>query len=91
VNRNKLCVVVLALTALIIAPVSAIVNFNTKVNIAEGAPIPPPVPWVVAEGAPIPPPVPWVVAEGAPIPPPVPWVVAEGARELPKAPRPCRG
>jgi hypothetical protein len=76
VNRNKLCVAVLALTALMIAPVLAIVNFNTKVNVVEGAPIPPPVPWVVAEGAPIPPPVPWIVAEGAPIPPPVPWVVA---------------
>jgi hypothetical protein len=81
VNRNKLCVALLALAALIVAPVGAIVNFNHKVNIAEGNPIPPPVPPVmVAEGNPIPPPVPPVmVAEGNPIPPPVPPVmVAEG-------------
>jgi hypothetical protein len=76
VNRNKLCLVFLALAALIVTPAGAIVNFNDQVNVAEGAPIPPPVPPVmVNEGAPIPPPVPPVmVAEGAPIPPPVPPV-----------------
>jgi len=85
VNRNKLYVALLVLAALIVTPLSVIVNFNNKVNIAEGAPIPPPVhlPVLVAEGAPIPPPVhlPVLVAEGAPIPPPVhlPVLVAEGA------------
>jgi hypothetical protein len=78
VNRNKLYVALLVLAALIVTPLSVIVNFNNKVNIAEGNPLPPPVPWVVAEGNPLPPPVPWVVAEGNPLPPPVPWVVAEG-------------
>lgn len=80
-NRDKLCVALLALAAVIVTPVIAIVNFNHKVNIAEGNPIPPPVPPVlVAEGNPIPPPVPPVlVAEGNPIPPPVPPIlVAEG-------------
>ena len=41
VNSNKLCLAFLALAALIVAPVSAIVNFNDKVNIAEGTPLPP--------------------------------------------------
>jgi hypothetical protein len=86
VNRYKLCVALLALAALIVTPASGIVNFINKVSIAEGNPIPPPVPWVVAEGNPIPPPVPWVVAEGNPIPPPVPWVVAEGSPMPPPAP-----
>jgi hypothetical protein len=78
VNRNKLCLALLALTALIVTPVSAVVNFSHKVVIAEGTPIPPPVPPVlVAEGTPIPPPVPPVlVAEGTPIPPPVPPAAA---------------
>ena len=79
-NRNKLYVALLVLAALIVTPLSVIVNFS-KVNIAEGNPIPPPVPPViVAEGNPIPPPVPPVmIAEGNPIPPPVPPVmVAEG-------------
>jgi hypothetical protein len=81
VNRNKLCVALLALTALIVTPVTAIVNFNHKVNIAEGNPIPSPIPPVmVAEGNPIPSPIPPVmVAEGNPIPSPLPPVmVAEG-------------
>ena len=88
-NRNKLCLVFLALAALIVTPASVIVNFSHKVNIAEGNPLPPPVPPVmVAEGNPLPPPVPPVmVAEGAPIPPPVPPVmVAEGAPIPPPVP-----
>jgi hypothetical protein len=48
VNRNKLCLVFLALAALIVTPASAIVNFNDKVNIAEGNPLPPPVPPAAA-------------------------------------------
>jgi hypothetical protein len=75
VNRNKLYVALLVLAGLIVTPLSVIVNFNHKVNIAEGNPIPPPVrpPLLVAEGNPIPPPVrpPVMVAEGNPIPPPV--------------------
>ena len=73
-NRNKLCLAILAIAALIVTPVSAVVNFSHKVNIAEGTPIPPPMPPVmVAEGTPIPPPMPPVlVAEGTPIPPPMP-------------------
>ncbi len=58
-NRNNLCLVFLALAASIVTPASAIVNFNDKVNIAEGNPLPPPVPpMMVAEGNPLPPPVP---------------------------------
>ena len=89
VNRKQLCIALLALAALIVAPVSAIVNFNHHLNIAEGSPIPPPVPPVmVAEGSPIPPPVPPVlVAEGSPIPPPVPPVlIAEGSPIPPPVP-----
>jgi hypothetical protein len=71
VNRNKLYVALLVLAALIVAPLNVIVNFNNKVNIAEGAPIPPPVhpPVLVAEGAPIPPPVhpPVLVAASHPV------------------------
>ena len=63
VNRNKLCLATLAIAALIVTPVSAVVNFSHKVVIAEGTPIHPAVPPVlVAEGAPIPPPVPPVAA-----------------------------
>ena len=59
VNRNRLYVALLAFAALIVTPLSGIVNFNGKVTIAEGTPIPPPVPPVmIAEGTPIPPPVP---------------------------------
>jgi hypothetical protein len=89
VNRNKLCLALLALAALIVTPTSAIVNFSDKVNIAEGTPIAPPVPPViVAEGSPIPPPIPPViVAEGSPIPPPIPPViVAEGSPIPPPVP-----
>ena len=80
-NRNKLCLALLALTALIVAPVSAIVNFTppvAPVMFAEGSPIPPPMPPVmVAEGSPIPPPMPPVMfAEGSPIPPPMPPAAA---------------
>ena len=77
-NRNKWCLVFLAIAVLIVTPASAIVNFNNQANVAEGAPIPPPLPPVmVAEGAPIPPPLPPVmIAEGAPIPPPVPPVAS---------------
>ena len=79
VNRNKLCLALLALTALIVAPVSAIVNFNNNVNVAEGSPIPPVPPMLVAEGSPIPPVPPTLVAEGSPIPPVPPTLVAEGS------------
>jgi hypothetical protein len=80
VNRNKLCVALLALAALIVTPVSAIVNFNNKVNIAEGNPLPPPVPPVlIAEGSPIPPVPPVLIAEGSPIPPVPPVLIAEGS------------
>jgi hypothetical protein len=48
VNRNKLCLVVLAVAALIVTPASAIVNFNNNVNIAEGNPLPPHPPVTVA-------------------------------------------
>jgi hypothetical protein len=77
-NRKELRVALLALAALIVAPVGAIVNFNRHLNVAEGSPIPPPGPPVmIAEGSPIPPPVPPVlVAEGSPIPPPVPPLAA---------------
>lgn len=88
-NRNKLCVALLALAALIVTPVSAIVNFNNKVNLAEGSPLPPPVPPVmVAEGSPLPPPVPpTMVAEGSPLPPPVPpAMIAEGSPLPPPVP-----
>jgi hypothetical protein len=78
VNRNKLCLAFLALAALIVAPVSAIVNFNNNVNVAEGSPIPPPVPLLVAEGNPLPPHPPVLVAEGNPLPPHPPVLVAEG-------------
>jgi hypothetical protein len=61
------------LAALIVAPVSAIVNFNHKVNMAEGSPLPPHPPVLVAEGSPLPPHPPVLVAEGSPLPlhPPV--------------------
>jgi hypothetical protein len=80
VNRNKLHLAVLALAALaasIVAPVSAIVNFNHKVDIAEGSPLPPPPPKppvIVAEGSPLPPHPPVLVAEGSPLPPHPPAV-----------------
>lgn len=89
VNRNKLCIALLVLAALIVSPVSAIVNFNHKVNIAEGTPIPPPKPPIlIAEGTPIPPPKPPVmIAEGTPIPPPKPPVmIAEGTPIPPPKP-----
>jgi len=87
-NRKELCVALLALAALIVAPVSPIVNFNHHLNIAEGSPIPPPVPPVMVAEGPIPPPVPPVlVAEGSPIPPPVPPVlIAEGSPIPPPVP-----
>jgi hypothetical protein len=58
VNRNQLRLAVLALAAvaaLIVAPVSAIVNFNHGVDTAEGSPLPPHPPVLVAEGSPLPP------------------------------------
>jgi hypothetical protein len=79
VNRNQSRLAVLALAALIVAPVSAIVNFNHNVNVAEGSPIPPVPPGLVAEGSPIPPVPPGLVAEGSPIPPVPPTLVAEGS------------
>jgi hypothetical protein len=69
VNRNQSRLAVLALAALIVAPVSAIVNFNHKVNVAEGNPLPPLPPVMVAEGNPLPPLPPTLVAEGNPLPP----------------------
>jgi hypothetical protein len=78
VNRNKLCVALLALAALIVTPVSAVVNFNNKVNIAEGNPLPPLPPAILTEGNPLPPLPPVVVAEGNPLPPLPPTLVAEG-------------
>jgi hypothetical protein len=78
VNR-KIYLALLALAALIVAPVSAIVNFNHNVNVAEGSPIPPVPPGLVAEGSPIPPVPPGLVAEGSPIPPVPPTLVAEGS------------
>jgi len=88
VNRNKLCLALLALTALIVAPVSAIVNFTPPVApmvIAEGNPIPPPLPPVmIADGNPIPPPLPPVmVADGNPIPPPLPPVMVADGNPIP--------
>jgi hypothetical protein len=77
VNR-KLYLALLALAALIVTPVSAIVNFNNKVNIAEGNPLPPLPPAIVAEGNPLPPLPPAIVAEGNPLPPLPPARVAEG-------------
>jgi len=69
VNRNKLCATLLAFAALIVTPVSVIVNFNNKVSIAEGNPLPPLPPVMVAEGNPLPPLPPVMVAEGNPLPP----------------------
>ena len=78
-NRNKLCVALLALAALIVTPLSAIVNFNNKVRIAEGNPLPPPIPpAMVAEGNPLPPLPPVMVAEGNPLPPLPPAILTEG-------------
>jgi hypothetical protein len=78
VNRNKLCVALLALAALIVTPVSAVVNFNNKVSIGEGNPLPPLPPSILTEGNPLPPLPPAMVAEGNPLPPLPPVVVAEG-------------
>lgn len=88
-NRNKLCIALLGIAALIVTPVSAIVNFSSKVNIAEGSPLPPPVPpTILTEGSPLPPPVPpALVAEGSPLPPPVPpAILAEGSPLPPPVP-----
>jgi hypothetical protein len=78
VNR-KIYLALLALAALIVAPVSAIVNFNNNVNVAEGNPLPPTPPAILAEGNPLPPTPP---AEGNPLPPTPP---AEG-NPLPPTP-----
>lgn len=86
-KRNKLYIIsVLALAGLIVAPVIEYVNYDKTVNVAEGSPLPAPVPRppaakavTVAEGSPLPAPVPRppatdavTVAEGSPLPAPVP-------------------
>ena len=86
-NRNKRYVAAAVVCAsLIVAPVLSFVNFNQNVNLAEGSPLPPPVPHTptaqsvtIAEGSPLPAPVPHppmaqpvTIAEGSPLPPPVP-------------------
>ena len=55
VNRIKLSVALLALAALMVTPLNVIVNFNSKVIVAEGNPLPPHPPVLVAEGNPLPP------------------------------------
>jgi hypothetical protein len=85
-NRNKLYIAaVLALAGLAITPALEVPNYSKKVNIAEGSPLPAPVPRpprtqvIIAEGSPLPAPVPRpprsgavIVAEGSPLPAPVP-------------------
>jgi hypothetical protein len=61
VNRNKLYLTaVLVLVGLIVAPLAESVNSSQNVNLAEGSPLPAPVPKAVfvAEGSPLPAPVP---------------------------------
>jgi len=95
---KKLTIALLAsLTCVVILlPVIRTVNHSTvmpqaapAVYQADGAPVPPPIPWnsqdkstLVADGAPVPPPIPWnshdgstLIADGAPVPPPIPWDV----------------
>jgi hypothetical protein len=65
-KRNKLLLAaVLALAGLIVAPVAEFVNYGQNVNIAEGSPLPAPVPQPPAANV-------VIVAEGSPLPPPVP-------------------
>lgn len=80
--NRKIYLALLALAVLIVAPVSAIVNFNNNVNVAEGNPLPPTPPAMVAEGNPLPPIPPAILAEGNPLPPTPP---AEG-NPLPPTP-----
>lgn len=92
-NRNKLYIAaVLALSGLIATSALEFVNHSKKVTVAEGSPLPAPVPRppatgaMVAEGSPLPAPVPHkltigmvIVAEGSPLPAPVPHKLAAGA------------
>jgi hypothetical protein len=85
-NRNKLYIAaVLAFAGLVVTPALEVSNYSKKVNIAEGSPLPAPVPRppgkrvMVAEGSPLPAPVPRpsgnrtvLLAEGSPLPAPVP-------------------
>lgn len=85
-NRNKLYITAaLAIAGAVVAPASGVVDYSKKVNVAEGSPLPAPVPRppaarvMVAEGSPLPAPVPHppaigavIVAEGSPLPAPVP-------------------
>lgn len=65
-NRNKPYIIaVLALAGLIVAPVLESVNYSQSVNVAEGSPLPAPVPRPPAANA-------VTVAEGSPLPAPVP-------------------
>jgi hypothetical protein len=66
VNRNKLYLaVIVAFAGLIVAPVVEFVNFNQNVNLAEGSPLPAPVPHQSTAQ-------PVTIAEGSPLPAPVP-------------------
>jgi hypothetical protein len=85
-NRNKLYIAaILAVAGLVVTPALVFANCSKKVNLAEGSPLPAPVPRppttqvMVAEGSPLPAPVPRppatgaiIVAEGSPLPAPVP-------------------
>jgi hypothetical protein len=64
-NRNKLYVAaVLALAGLIVTPTLEVVNHSKKVTVAEGSPLPAPVPRPPATQV--------IIAEGSPLPAPVP-------------------
>jgi len=85
-NRNKLYMAaVLALAGLIVTATPGVVKHSKKVTVAEGSPLPAPVPRppatqvLVAEGSPLPAPRPpatgaVIIAEGSPLPAPRPPV-----------------
>ena len=65
-NNKRYLTGILALAILIVAPAISCVNHSQESKVAEGSPLPPPVPKLfttidtelVAEGSPLPPPVP---------------------------------
>jgi hypothetical protein len=77
-NQTKLYLAALLVVAsLIVAPSFAFVNSTPNSNVAEGSPLPPPVPNLAfTSGAPA------FIAEGSPLPPPVPNAITRNATSV---------
>ena len=64
-KNNKFCIAaVLAFAGLLVTPALEVLNYSKTVNVAEGSPLPAPVPKPPATQV--------IVAEGSPLPAPVP-------------------